>query len=77
MKNSTNTSNGAKKLHRSRTNKVCAGIIGGLGEYFGVDPALLRVVWIVILVFSGIVPGVIAYLLALLVVPKPVNHGNV
>jgi len=69
MKNSTNTSNGVKKLRRSKTNKVWAGIIGGLGEYFNVDPALLRLAWLVFVVVSGIIPGLLIYFLALLIVP--------
>jgi len=62
--------NEIKKLYRSNTNKVFAGICGGVGEYFEVDPTLLRLVWLLIVIFSGIFPGVIAYLFALLIVPK-------
>ena len=59
-----------KKLYRSKSNKVLAGIIGGLGEYLYIDPAILRVIWILIIVFTAFVPGVVAYFLMLLVVPK-------
>ena len=59
-----------KKLYRSKSNKVLAGIIGGLGEYLDIDPAILRVIWILIIVFTAFVPGVVAYFLMLLVVPK-------
>jgi phage shock protein C len=59
-----------KRLYRSNTNKVLAGICGGLGEYFNVDPALLRLFWLLVVIFSGVVPGVIAYFFAVLVVPK-------
>jgi phage shock protein C len=59
-----------KKLYRSDTNKVFAGIIGGIGEYMEVDPVLLRVIWVVILLATGILPGVIAYFIAMLIVPK-------
>ncbi|HEY4528540.1 MAG TPA: PspC domain-containing protein [Candidatus Paceibacterota bacterium] len=62
--------NEIKKLYRSNTNKVFAGICGGVGEYFEVDPTLLRLVWLLIVIFSGIFPGVITYLFALLIVPK-------
>lgn len=58
-----------KKLRRSKTDKVWAGIIGGLGEYFNVDPVLLRLVWLVFVVVSGIIPGILIYFLALLIVP--------
>lgn len=59
-----------KKLYKSKRNKILTGVIGGLGEYFNVDPVLLRVVWIVIVVFTGLMPGIIAYLLATFVIPK-------
>ena len=59
-----------KKLYRSNTNKVFAGIIGGLGEYLDVDPVLLRVFWLLILAVTGLVPGLIVYLIATFIVPK-------
>jgi phage shock protein C len=59
-----------KKLHRSKENKVVSGLIGGVGEYFEVDPVIIRLFWIVIVVLTGVVPGIIAYLLGIFVVPK-------
>lgn len=59
-----------KKLYRSETNKVWAGVIGGVGEYFDIDPTILRLLWIVIVIFTGIIPGLIAYLIAVMIVPK-------
>jgi len=61
-----------KKLYRSKENKKLAGVLGGLGEYLEVDPAILRLTWIVLTVFSGVVPGVIAYFIALFVVPNKI-----
>lgn len=58
-----------KKLYKSENNKICGGIIGGLGEYFGVDPVFFRVVWLLVVIFTGIIPGVVAYLLTLVIVP--------
>lgn len=60
-----------KKLTRSSTNKVISGVIGGVGEYFDVDPVLFRLLYLILTIFTGLVPGVLGYLLALLVVPKP------
>lgn len=62
--------NPMKKLYRSEKNKVFAGIVGGLGEYMSVDPIILRLIWVFIVLITGIVPGVIAYLIAILVMPK-------
>ncbi|OHA92020.1 MAG: hypothetical protein A3J09_00785 [Candidatus Zambryskibacteria bacterium RIFCSPLOWO2_02_FULL_51_21] len=64
-----------KKLYRSDTDKVFAGICGGLGEYFNVDPVLLRLFWLLVVIFTGFFPGVVAYIFAALVVPKkPASH---
>ena len=63
-----------KRLYRSNTNKIVAGIVGGIGEYFGLDPALLRVVWILILVFTGVVPGLLVYIIAILIIPRKPPH---
>lgn len=59
-----------KKLYRSDTNKIFAGIIGGIGEYFNVDPSILRVAWLVMVIFTGIFPGLLIYILAIFIVPK-------
>ena len=58
-----------KKLYKSNKNKIFAGVIGGIGEYFNIDPVILRVVWVLIMIFTGFVPGLIAYLISILVIP--------
>jgi len=58
-----------KKLHRSDDNKVLAGVVGGLGEYFDVDPVLLRLIFVILALFTGIIPGLIVYTLAILIIP--------
>lgn len=63
-----------KKLYRSSENKVISGVIGGLGDYFQVDPVLLRLIFVVVVVFTGVVPGIVVYLLATLVVPLHPSH---
>ena len=62
-----------KKLYRSSTNKVTAGIIGGLGEYWDIDPVVLRLAFVFLILITGLVPGVLAYVIALFIVPKPVK----
>lgn len=57
-----------KKLYRSEHNKVFAGICGGLGEYFDIDPTVLRLIWVLVVIFTGLVPGVLAYIIAYFVV---------
>jgi phage shock protein C len=57
-----------KKLQRSRTNHKIAGVCGGLGEYFDVDPTLIRLVWLIALFFAG--TGLLAYIIAWIVMPE-------
>lgn len=61
---------GMKKLYRSDNNKVIAGVVGGIGEYFDVDPVILRLITIVFFVFTGFFPVAIVYVLAIFVIPK-------
>lgn len=60
----------AKKLYKSDDNKVFAGVIGGIGEYFDIDPTILRLGYILITIMTGLVPAIIGYIIAVLVVPK-------
>ena len=59
-----------KRLYRSKDNKVFCGVIGGFGEYFGVDPVILRVGYVFLSVFTGIAPGLIAYFIVCMIVPE-------
>ena len=61
-----------KHLYRSNENKIVAGVIGGLGEYFDVDPVILRLGFVFLLLATAVIPGVIAYVAAIIIVPlKP------
>lgn len=59
-----------KKLFRSSHNKVISGLFGGLGEYFDIDPVILRLGFLVLVVLTGGFPGVIFYILGVLITPK-------
>ena len=59
-----------KRLYRSKDNRVFAGVIGGLGEYYDVDPVLLRLGCIFLIACTGFIPGIIAYIIAIFVVPE-------
>lgn len=65
-----------KKLYRSKENKVIFGILGGIGEYLEVDPVLIRVIFLAVTVFTGFIPGIIFYLLSVLVIPVKQNSNN-
>jgi phage shock protein C len=60
----------AKPLRRSRTNRMIAGVVGGLAEYLGIDPVLARVLYVVLSVVSAAFPGVLVYLILWLVIPE-------
>jgi phage shock protein C len=59
-----------KRLMRSSVDSKIAGVCGGIAEYMDVDPTVVRLVWVLITFFSGIVPGLVAYLVAWLVMPE-------
>ena len=61
-------SNNIKKLYRSKTNRVIFGVCGGLGEYFEIDPLIVRILFIVLSLAHG--AGVIAYIILAILVPE-------
>jgi phage shock protein C len=64
-----------KKLYRSRKERMIAGVCGGLGEYFGIDPTLVRLLFVFTALAGG--PGLVAYIILLVVVPdEPLSWDN-
>lgn len=61
-----------KKLRRSN-NKMLAGVCAGLAEYFDVDPTMVRVVYAVLTFFSAAFPGILLYIILMLLMP---NQGQ-
>ena len=61
-----------KKLYKSKHSVVASGIMGGLGEWMEVSPGVLRVGFIVLIVLTGILPGLFLYAIAHFLIPK--NH---
>lgn len=47
-----------------------SGVLGGMGIYFNIDPVIVRIIFILIVIATGIFPGVIAYLIAVFLVPE-------
>lgn len=58
-----------RRLLRSRTNRVLAGVCGGIAERYGSDATAVRLAALIIALFTGIVPMVVAYIVAAIVVP--------
>ena len=57
-----------KKLYKSNTNKVINGVCGGIGEYFNIDPTLVRLAWVVFCALGG--SGLLAYIIMALIIPR-------
>src|ERR1700740_3366754 len=60
---------GPKRLMRSSTDSKLGGVCGGLAEYFGVDPGIMRIAMTLITIASGFVPGILFYLVAWVILP--------
>jgi phage shock protein C len=57
-------------LRRSRSNRMIAGVVGGLAKYFGVDPTLARVLYVIGSIVSAGFPGILVYLVLWAIVPE-------
>lgn len=57
----------AKRIYRSKEEKMIAGVCGGIAEYCDVDPTLIRLIWVALSFFGG--GGIIAYLIAMFIIP--------
>ena len=60
-----------KRLERDEETALVAGVLGGLANYFQQDPTLFRLAAVLFIVLTGFFPGLLLYLLAWFVVPKP------
>lgn len=61
------------RLYRSRTNRMIGGVCGGLGEYFGIDPTIVRIVFVLLALADGL--GILAYILLWVLMPKQERIG--
>lgn len=57
-------------LRRSRDNRMIAGVVGGLADYFNMDATIARVLFVLVSIISAAFPGFIVYLLLWLVIPE-------
>jgi phage shock protein C len=63
-----------KELLRSIENKMIAGVCGGIGEYFSVDPTIIRIIWAAV-TLAFLPGGVAAYIVAIIVMPERKNDN--
>jgi phage shock protein C len=65
----------AKKLYRSRKDRVLVGVCGGVGNYFNVDPVLIRLAWVLASLACG--AGILVYVIAAVLMPeKPEDYSQ-
>lgn len=60
----------ARPLRRSVANRWIAGVCGGIAEYFELDPTLVRVVYLLLSIFSAAFPGTLVYIILWIVIPE-------
>ncbi|MDD2446263.1 MAG: PspC domain-containing protein [Tissierellia bacterium] len=59
-----------RKMYLSETDKKIAGVCGGIGEYFGIDSTIIRLLWVFLLFVTAFIGGILAYFLAAIIIPK-------
>lgn len=62
-----------KRLYRSETNRMLAGVLGGIGEYFNIDATIVRLIFVALLIMSVFTVSIL-YLVAVMIIP---NEGEV
>ena len=65
----------SKKLCKSN-NKVLSGVCGGIGEYFNVDPTIIRVLWAILTFFTAFFGGIILYFICAAIMPQNPNYPS-
>ncbi|MCO7176464.1 PspC domain-containing protein [Sporolactobacillus kofuensis] len=59
-----------KRLYRSEKNRFLGGVLGGIGEYFSIDPTLVRLGFLVVALFTAVFPCILGYLIAYFIIPE-------
>ncbi|GHV05582.1 PspC family transcriptional regulator [Clostridia bacterium] len=57
-----------KRLYKSRRNKMICGVCGGLADYFGLDPSVMRIIVVALMLFAG--TGLLLYIIAAIILPE-------
>ena len=60
------------RLYKSRENRMVGGVCGGIAEYFGLDPTLVRLAWVVLAALFG--SGILAYIIAAIIIPERTGY---
>lgn len=62
-----------RKIYCSPNKKLC-GVCGGLADYFNIDPTLVRLIFAIVSLYTGVVVGLIVYFIVALIIPKPLEN---
>ena len=58
------------RLYRSRTNRMIAGVCGGIAQHWNLDPTLVRILYVLISIFSAAFPGLLLYVILWAIIPE-------
>jgi phage shock protein C len=61
-----------KRLYRSRKDRRFAGICGGFGKYLKIDSNIIRVILIILMILTGFIPMIVAYLIGIVIIPEEI-----
>lgn len=59
-----------KRLYLSSEDKKLSGVCGGIANYINVDSTVIRLAWIIVTILTGVLPGIIGYIIAAIVIPS-------
>ena len=65
-----------KRIYRSRSDRMVAGVLGGWSAYLGLDPSLVRLVYVLLLILTGFLPGIFFYLVMAIIIPLEPKGGG-
>ena len=66
-----------KRLYRSTEHRMLGGVCGGIADYFDIDPTIVRLIYLVLSIFTACFPGLILYLICLFVVPNDPGYQDI
>lgn len=69
--------NRKRRLTRSASDRILGGVFGGLGKYLHVSPNFLRVIYVILTILTAVMPGVIVYLILLIIMPPDPEHPGI
>ena len=66
-----------KRLTRSASDRILAGVFGGFGQYFNCSPNIFRIIYVILSILSGLIPGIIIYIILMLIMPPDPKHPGI